>query len=141
MSQAIYPAGFYRTKAKDIIAAAKRIHVEFADRTPDDIDVLTTFRGVGRKTANLVRTLGYDLPGICVDTHVHRIANRWGYVQTRTPEETETRLREILPAQYWIPINDRLVTFGQNQCLPVSPRCSTCALSSMCAAVGVERKR
>ena len=97
--------------------------------------------GVGRKTANLVLTAGFDLPGICVDTHVHRICNRWGYVQTRTPEETEMRLREILPPEYWKEINGLLVTLGQNICHPTSPRCSVCPLAHLCARIGVERRR
>ena len=107
----------------------------------DEIDELLKLKGVGRKTANLVVTLGYGKPGICVDTHVHRICNRWGYVVTRTPEETEYALREKLPHEYWMVINDLLVTFGQNQCAPISPKCSTCRLYRLCDRVGVGKSR
>ncbi len=141
IAQAIYPAGFYKTKARDILAASRRIVEEFGGETPKDIDTLTTFRGVGRKTANLVLTLGYGLPGICVDTHVHRICNRWGYVRTKTPDDTEKRLRMKLPKEYWIPINDLLVTYGQNLCAPISPWCSKCELSELCRRVGVHKSR
>lgn len=141
IAKAIYPAGFYKTKAKNIRAVARLLLDEFGGEVPEDIEVLVTFPGVGRKTANLVRTLGFGLPGICVDTHVHRIVNRWGYVKTKTPEKTEMRLREILPGKYWIPINDWLVAYGQNICTPVSPFCSRCKLIGFCAKVGVERSR
>jgi len=137
----IYPAGFYRNKAVQIVEISKRLMDEYRGIVPDEIDELLKFKGVGRKTANLVVTLGYGRPGICVDTHVHRICNRWGYVSTKTPDETEFALRNKLPPEYWIPINDLLVAFGQNHCLPLSPRCSTCRLAIMCArtAVGVSR--
>ncbi len=141
IAQAIFPAGFYKTKARDILAASRRIVEEFGGEVPKDIDTLTTFRGVGRKTANLVLTLGFALPGICVDTHVHRICNRWGYVRTKNPDETEQRLRKKLPKPYWIPINDLLVTYGQNLCVPVSPWCSKCELSELCRKVGVTKRR
>jgi len=141
VEKAIYPAGFYHNKAANIIEISRRLVEEFNGRVPDDLDTLLTFNGVGRKTANLVLTLGFAKPGICVDTHVHRITNRWGYVTTKSPDETEMRLREILPPQHWIPINDYLVTWGQNVCKPVSPWCSRCALSKICAAAGVEKSR
>jgi endonuclease-3 len=108
---------------------------------PDSIEELLRLPGVGRKTANLVATMGYGLPGICVDTHVHRITNRWGYVKTKTPDETETALRAKLPKKYWIEINDLLVTFGQNQCRPISPICSTCPVAKFCDRVGVTVSR
>jgi endonuclease-3 len=133
----IYPAGFYRNKALQIVEISKRLMAEYGGVVPDEIDELLKFKGVGRKTANLVVTLGFDKPGICVDTHVHRICNRWGYVSTKTPDETESALRNKLPAEYWIEINDLLVAFGQNHCHPVSPRCSVCRLSGMCAKAGV----
>ena len=126
VEQAIYPVGFYRTKAQQIIAISRRLCVVYGGRVPDDINELLTFKGVGRKTANLVITLGYGKPGICVDIHVHRICNRLGYVETMTPDQTETVLRVKLPAQYWIVINNLFVMFGQNLCTPVSPRCSIC---------------
>jgi endonuclease-3 len=137
----IYPAGFYRNKALQIVEISKRLMAEYGGMVPDEIDELLKFKGVGRKTANLVVTLGFGKPGICVDTHVHRICNRWGYVSTRTPDETEAVLRKTLPAEHWIEINDLLVAFGQNQCRPVSPRCSVCRLSGMCAKVGVGASR
>ena len=141
IEQAIYPVGFYRVKAAQIKDICRLLQEKYAGRVPDEIDELLTFKGVGRKTANLVVTLGYGKPGICVDTHVHRICNRWGYVQTKTPEQTEFALRGKLPRYYWLVINDLLVTFGQNQCLPVSPLCSTCQLSKMCDRVGVTKSR
>ncbi|MBK5275170.1 MAG: endonuclease III [Desulfuromonadales bacterium] len=137
----IYPAGFYRNKAQQIVGFSKRLMGEYSGIVPDDIEELLKFKGVGRKTANLVVTLGFGKPGICVDTHVHRICNRWGYVSTKTPDETETALRKKLPAEYWIEINDLLVAFGQNLCHPVSPRCSVCRLADICARIGVGPSR
>jgi endonuclease-3 len=137
----IYPAGFYRVKARNIREISRRVAREYGGRVPDTIDELLTLPGVGRKTANLVVSLGYGKPGICVDTHVHRISNRLGYVRTRTPKETEFALREKLPPAYWLDFNDLLVTFGQNICTPVSPRCSYCRLEPLCDRVGVARSR
>ena len=141
IERAIYPVGFYRTKARVILRLCRDLLDRFDGRVPDDIDQLLTLHGVGRKTANLVVTMGFDKPGICVDTHVHRISNRLGYVRTRTPEETETALRARLPRRYWIGYNDLLVTFGQNVCAPVSPKCSVCPVRSLCPRVGVRRAR
>jgi len=137
----IYPVGFYRTKARLIPALCRDLLARFGGRVPDDVDTLLTLKGVGRKTANLVVTIGYGRPGICVDTHVHRISNRLGYVRTRTPDETEAALRARLPRRYWIGYNDLLVAFGQNVCTPVSPRCSTCPVSDLCPRVGVAVSR
>ena len=137
----IYPVGFYRTKARVIRGLAGDLLERFGGRVPDDIDALLTLKGVGRKTANLVVTLGFGKPGICVDTHVHRISNRLGYVRTRDPEATEMALRERLPRRYWIGYNDLLVAFGQNVCTPISPRCSTCPVSARCRRVGVTSAR
>jgi endonuclease-3 len=137
----IYPVGFYRTKARVILALSRDLLERFGGRVPDDIDALLTLKGVGRKTANLVVTIGYGRPGICVDTHVHRISNRLGYVRTRTPAETERALRARLPRRYWIGYNDLLVAFGQNICTPVSHRCSTCPVSDLCRRVGVTTSR
>lgn len=137
IAELIYPAGFYRNKSEQIYEISRRLISEYGGVVPDEIDELLAFKGVGRKTANLVLTLGFGKQGICVDTHVHRICNRWGYVSTRTPEETEMALRAKLPAEYWIPINDLLVAFGQNVCVPVSPRCSVCRLRNICSRVGV----
>lgn len=141
IEQLIYPAGFYHTKAAQIAVIAQKIVEEYAGAIPDSIDELLKFKGVGRKTANLVMTLGFAKSGICVDTHVHRICNRLGYVETKTPEQTEWALRSKLPAEYWIEINDLLVAFGQNHCHPVSPRCSSCKLSELCPKNGVKLSR
>ncbi|MFQ5465517.1 MAG: endonuclease III domain-containing protein [Thermodesulfobacteriota bacterium] len=141
IEEAIYPAGFYRTKARDLKAIARTLAGEHASRVPDTIEGLVRLKGVGRKTANLVVTMGYGKPGICVDTHVHRITNRWGYVTTKTPERTEFALREKLPRRYWLEINDLLVVYGQNLCTPTSPFCSRCRLAALCDKRGVARSR
>ncbi len=141
IEKAIYPVGFYKNKAKQIRAICQSLLRDFGGRVPDTIEELLTLKGVGRKTANLVVTVGYRKPGICVDIHVHRISNRWGYVQTRTPEETERALRQKLPATYWITFNDWLVPFGQHLCRPVSPFCSQCPVSQYCKRVGVRTSR
>ena len=133
IEKTIYPVGFYRNKAKVIKNICKELFEKYHSKVPDTIDELLKFKGVGRKTANLVVTVGYGKPGICVDTHVHRIANRWGYVQTKMPEQTEFALRKKLPKRYWIIINDLLVTFGQNICKPISPLCSRCSLYKYCS--------
>lgn len=141
IAELIYPAGFYKTKAVTILEASKVILKDYNGVVPDDVDELTKLKGVGRKTANLVVTLGYNKPGICVDTHVHRITNHWGYVKTPTPDKTEAVLRAKLPKKYWIPINDLLVAYGQNLCKPVSPFCSECKIYKYCERVGVGRSR
>jgi len=141
IEQAIFPVGFYHTKALQIIEISRKLVNDYSGHTPDSIDELLKFKGVGRKTANLVVTLGYGKPGICVDTHVHRICNRWGYVATKIPEETEFRLREILPQKYWLRINDLLVAFGQNLCTPVSPFCSKCPIYQYCIRCNVIKNR
>ena len=141
IQNAIYPVGFYKTKVKTVIDVSRRLIEEYGGQVPDEIEELITFKGVGRKTANLVRTQGFQKLGICVDTHVHRISNRWGYVQTRTPEETEMALRDNLPEQYWIEINDHLVAMGQTICHPTSPKCTQCPLERYCNKVGVVRSR
>lgn len=137
----IYPSGFYRNKSAQILEISQRLDNEYGGIVPDEIDELLKFKGVGRKTANLVVTLGFGKPGICVDTHVHRICNRWGYVTTKLPDDTEVALRKKLPSKYWIQINDLLVAFGQNHCLPISPHCSTCRLAEMCDRIGVGLSR
>ncbi len=141
IEKAIYPVGFYKNKAKQIRAICQSLLRDFGGRVPDTIEELLTLKGVGRKTANLVVTVGYRKPGICVDIHVHRISNRWGYVQTETPEETERALRQKLPAKYWITFNDWLVPFGQHLCRPISPFCSQCPVSQYCKRVGVRTSR
>ena len=141
IERAIYPVGFYRTKARVILGICRDLLEGFEGRVPDDIEALLTLNGVGRKTANLVVTMGYGKPGICVDTHVHRISNRLGYVRTRSPEETEMALRATLPRRFWIGYNDLLVGFGQNVCTPISPHCSTCPARALCRRVGVTSSR
>lgn len=141
IEKAIFPVGFYRTKAKNIREICRALINKYSGKVPDEIDELLKLKGVGRKTANLVVTLGYRKPGICVDTHVHRISNRWGYVRTKNPKETEFALREKLPKQYWIEYNDLLVTFGQHLCRPISPMCSQCPIGRYCAKVGVTISR
>lgn len=141
VEQVIFPVGFYRTKAKTILEICRNLNENYRGRVPDEIDELLKFKGVGRKTANLVVTLGYNKPGICVDTHVHRISNRWGYVKTATPEKTEVALRQKLPKQYWIEYNDLLVSFGQQLCRPISPLCSQCPVAKYCSQIGVTVKR
>lgn len=141
VAEIIYPVGFYHTKAKNILAICRDLLGRYKGQVPREIDELLTLPGVGRKTANLVVTVAHGLPGICVDTHVHRITNRWGYVETQTPKETEFALREYLPQRYWIESNDLLVTFGQNLCTPISPYCSRCRLARSCGRIGVKRHR
>jgi endonuclease-3 len=141
IERAIYPVGFYRTKARVLREVSRDLIERFGGAVPDEIDALLTLKGVGRKTANLVVTQGFNKPGICVDVHVHRISNRWGYVTTRNPEETEMALRRRLPRRYWIGYNDLLVSFGQNVCLPVSPRCSQCPVRPGCPRKGVRHSR
>ena len=141
IERAIFPVGFYRTKARVVLGVCRDLLERFGGQVPDDIDQLLTLKGVGRKTANLVVTQGFNKPGICVDIHVHRISNRLGYVKTKNPTETEAALRKQLPRRYWIGYNELLVSFGQNICHPVSPRCSGCPVRPRCARVGVTRSR
>ena len=141
IANAIYPAGFYRTKARTIKEVSRTILGRHDGKVPDEMDALLTFKGVGRKTANLVLTIGFGMPGICVDTHVHRISNRLGIVKTTTPEQTEFALRKVLPCRHWIPYNDLLVTFGQHVCKPISPLCSTCPVRDLCMRIGVGKHR
>jgi len=137
----IYPVGFYRRKAKNLKEIAKILIEKYSGKVPDDLEELLKLPGVGRKTANLVITLGYGKPGICVDTHVHRISNRLGIVKTKTPEETEFALRDKLPLKYWKEINELLVALGQHVCHPTSPKCSQCPISHLCPKIGVKRRR
>lgn len=135
LSKAIYPVGFYDNKARQIIELSKTIDEELGGKVPGEIEDLIKFKGVGRKTANLVLSLGFNKPAICVDVHVHRIFNRLGYIKTKTPEETEFALREKLPQKYWIDINTLLVTHGQNVCKPIKPKCSECPIARYCAKI------
>ncbi|MBI5745477.1 MAG: endonuclease III, partial [Nitrospirae bacterium] len=141
IEEAIYPVGFYRVKAKNILAISRDLVDKHYSKVPDEIDELLKLKGVGRKTANLVVTLGYNKPGICVDTHVHRISNRWGYIKTKSPEETEYALRKKLPKRFWLIYNDLLVTYGQNICKPISPLCSQCNIARFCDRIGVQKSR
>ena len=137
----IFPVGFYRTKARALRALSRELLERFGGQVPDDLDALLTLPGVGRKTANLVVSVGFGKPGICVDTHVHRISNRLGFVRTSTPERTELALRRKLPRRHWIGYNDLLVAFGQNVCRPLSPHCSRCPVAGLCHRVGVTQAR
>ncbi len=141
IAKTIYPAGFYRTKAATIRGVCRALLERHGGNVPDTLENLLALKGVGRKTANLVLTVGFGKPGICVDTHVHRINNRLGFVRTKTPEQTEFALRTFLPRRYWIPYNDLLVTFGQNVCKPVSPLCSLCPVRASCPQIGVGARR
>jgi len=141
IAELIYPAGFYNTKAKNLKAMAEQLVSLYEGRVPEDMEQLLELPGVGRKTANLVRNLGFGLDGICVDTHVHRISNRLGWVKTKTPEQTETALEQVLARGYWIPINELLVRFGQTLCTPISPFCSRCPIRDHCPRIGVVRSR
>ena len=141
IAKLIYPVGFYKTKALNILEMCQKMIDHYDGRVPDEIDELLKFKGVGRKTANLVVTLGYNKPGICVDTHVHRISNRWGYIKTATPEKTEIALRAKLPNRYWIEYNNLLVNFGQHLCRPISPLCSECPVKKYCPQIGVGVRR
>jgi endonuclease-3 len=141
IARAIYPAGFYRTKARTIREICRTLLARHGGQVPATMEELLALKGVGRKTANLVLTIGFGMPGICVDTHVHRISNRLGIVETNTPEQTESALRQVLPRRYWIPYNDLLVTFGQNLCKPISPLCSACPVHDDCPQLGVGVRR
>ena len=132
LANAIYPVGFYKNKAKQIIELSKTIVEKLNGKVPDTIENLIKFNGVGRKTANLVLAKGFGIPAICVDVHVHRIFNRIGYVTSKTPDETEFALREKLPQKYWLDINTLMVTHGQNVCKPTKPKCDECPIREFC---------
>ncbi len=141
IAEIIYPVGFYKTKARRLKEICVVLKEKFNGRIPDSLNELLTLPGVGRKTANLVLTEGFNKSGLCVDTHVHRISNRWGFVKTKTPEQTEFALREKLPKKFWKDYNKILVAFGQNLCLPISPYCSKCPINEFCMKVGVKKHR
>ncbi len=132
IAKAIYPVGFYRNKAAQIKELSAQIVEKYSGKVPCDIDELCKFKGVGRKTANLTMAKGFGKPAICVDVHVHRICNRLGYVKTKTPDETELVLRKQLPKDLWLDINTILVTFGQNICKPINPKCGECKIKQYC---------
>ncbi len=137
----IYPAGFYKTKAETIKNISQTLLDDYNGQVPNTIDELITLKGVGRKTANLVVGLGFGLPAICVDTHVHRICNRLGYIRTKTPEDTEMRLRKKLPAELWSIINWVLVRHGQELCKPIGARCDACPVEQHCRKVDVKARK
>ncbi len=141
IARLVYPVGFYRRKAAQIRAICRALLERHGGRVPDTLEALLELPGVGRKTANLVVTLGFGKPGICVDTHVHRISNRLGWVATRHPHDTERELRRLLPRRWWSVVNEALVRHGQRTCKPISPLCSTCAVARDCRRVGVSRHR
>ncbi len=137
----IYPVCFYRNKAKILKDISQSLIVDYDSRVPDTLEELLRFKGVGRKTANLVLSQGFGIAAICVDVHVHRISNRLGFVKTLAPDDTEAALRATLPKKYWIPINEVFVAFGQQHCRPISPHCSSCKISSICEKRGVGKSR
>ncbi|MDD5128806.1 MAG: endonuclease III [Candidatus Omnitrophica bacterium] len=137
----IYPVGFYRNKSKVILGLSKKLLEDYSGKVPGSLEALLGLKGVGRKTANLVLGLGFGIPAICVDTHVHRIANRLGWIRTDNPEETEFALEKIIPESKWIELNTLLVTFGQNLCFPVSPFCSKCKVRMFCKRRQVVKSR
>ena len=141
IAQLIYPAGFYKRKAENIKHIAEILLDKHAGLVPGNIEDLLELPGVGRKTANLTLGLSYGIPALCVDTHVHRIPNRKGWIETKTPEKTEFALVKILPKKYWIEINELLVAFGQTICTPVSPKCSECPFNGDCPRIGVGKSR
>jgi endonuclease III len=137
----IYPTGFYRRKAQLLHEVSQDLLDRFKGKVPADLDQLMSIKGVGLKTANLVLGVAFEIPAICVDTHVHKISNRLGLVKTDTPEETEYELKKIIPPQYWVEFGHLMVQWGQNICVPISPFCSKCALADVCPRVGVTRSR
>ncbi|MCB0077680.1 MAG: endonuclease III [Anaerolineales bacterium] len=141
LREIIRPVGFYNNKTDSIREVSRLLLEQHEGRVPDELDELLRLPGVGRKTANLVVTAGYGKPGICVDTHVHRISNRFGFVETKNPDKTEMALREKLPPDLWMEINMLLVSLGQTICHPTSPKCSICPVNDLCERVGVTRSR
>ncbi|MBU0756414.1 MAG: endonuclease III [Planctomycetes bacterium] len=140
IEKAIYPVGFYRTKALRIIEICKKLIKDHEGRVPDTLEELLALPGVGPKTANIVLVYGFRKPGLPIDTHCHRIPNRIGWVKTKTPEETEQVLRKTLPKKYWMSFNDCFVQFGQNVCKPIGPRCNECVIEKFCEKNGVVQK-
>jgi endonuclease III len=141
LERIIYPVGFYRNKSRLIKEISQTIIEKYHWKVPDTIEELTTIRGVGRKTANIVITEGFGKAGVAVDTHVHRISNRLGAVETKTPRQTEDALRKGLPREHWAVYNPLLVTHGKKTCTPLSPFCTRCPVTDLCAKVGVAKSR
>jgi len=141
LAKLIYPVGFYRNKASSLKKIASILISQYNGEVPSSMEALLALPGVGRKTANLVLTEAFNLDGLCVDIHVHRISNRCGWLSGKNPEETEMTLREILPRRYWKRINYLLVLYGQKLCRPVSPFCSQCVIKKHCSRNGVDKSR
>nr|WP_319473425.1 endonuclease III [uncultured Sphaerochaeta sp.] len=141
IQNAIYPSGFYKTKAKNIRTISRILLEQYAGVVPNDQEALLSLPGVGIKTANLTLNLGFQVEAICVDCHVHQIANRMGWVETKNPEQTEKKLMDIMPRRFWIPLNELLVRYGQLICTPISPFCSKCPQEKYCPKTGVQRTR
>ena len=141
IEKAIYPAGFYRNKAQNILAISQILIDQYEGKVPPNQQKLLELPGVGIKTANLTLNLGFGIEAICVDIHVHRISNRIGWIATKTPEESEKALQLVMPREFWIPLNEILVSFGQTICTPVSPFCSRCPIYNDCQRVGVTKSR
>ncbi len=137
LRELIYPVGFYRSKAKQLKALSALLVERFGGKVPDSLEDLLSLPGVGRKVANLVLSEGYGIPAICVDTHVHRIVNRWCLVKTETPLQTEKALMELIPEEYWSLLNRLLVAFGQRICTPLKPKCHACPIERLCGKCGV----
>lgn len=141
IAELIYPAAFYHNKAASIKKCSAIIINEYKGKISSDRDELLKLPGVGRKTANLTLNLGFGINAICVDTHVHRISNRAGWVRTKNPDDTELALEKVLPEKYWIPLNELLVSYGQRTCTPISPKCSECVITDYCKRINVEKSR
>ena len=141
IARIIYPAGFYRVKAGNLKKISSILLSDHHGEIPSDLQTLLSLPGVGLKTANLVLSLGFGVPAICVDTHVHRISNRMGWISTKKPDDSVGALEKVLPEKYWIPVNELLVLYGQQICTPQSPRCSQCALTVHCSRTGVTKSR
>ena len=141
IAQLIFPAGFYKRKATQIHQISSILVDEYGGKVPADADLLMKLPGVGIKTANLTLNLGFGIDAICVDCHVHQISNRLGWIDTRTPEESEKALQPIMPRRFWIPLNELLVSYGQEVCTSVSPKCSMCPENGRCPKIGVTRTR
>lgn len=141
LEKAIYPVGFYKNKTETILNISQTLIDKYDSKVPPDMDKLLEMKGVGRKTANLVLARGFNIPAICVDTHVHRISNRIGYVETKTPEQTEMELRKKLPAKWWKSINTALVRHGQETCKPIGARCFECPIEKLCPQINVKKAK
>ncbi len=141
ISQLIFPTGFYKTKSKRILEVSKVLVEKYNGKVPSDVNELMALPGVGIKTANLTLNLGFGIDAICVDCHVHQISNRMGWIKTKSPEESEKALQKVMPKKYWIPLNELLVSYGQEVCTSVSPKCSMCPENGRCPKICVDRSR